>query len=100
MQEEHELAEQVDIALQACSDRIRQKYADTRETRWTADVCKGAWVRRQIAHTLQKWGYKAAQQATYNLEQALYQFDVVRNPRHDNPNAVYICGKLPVKHPG
>lgn len=93
LQEEQELAERVEADIQACSNRIRQKYEETRHTRWTAKIREGAWVKRQIAHTLQKRGYEAAQQAMYNLEQTLYQFDVVHRPQPDNPDATCISGK-------
>jgi len=87
---ELETAAQVRRDVEACQQQMREQYEESKHTCWTSSVCSGPWLKRQYDHTLQKWGYHEAEQALYNLRQALRQFET--DPRPDRPDAVYAHG--------
>ena len=64
---------------------------DSKQTCWTSKVRDGPWVKRQYDRVLQKWGYNEAEQALYNLRQALLQFGK-SDPIPDRPDVPSIRG--------
>lgn len=70
---------------------MHEEFDRNKDTRWTRDVPKGRWVNRAYRHAYQTHRPKVAQQAIYNLLQALNAFN--KFPDSEAVENVYFTGE-------
>ena len=82
---------QFDHDCESVQSRMHEEFDRTKDTTWTRNVPKSTWVQRAYRQTYQTHGAKVAQQAIYNLLQALNRFD--KFPQEEGVDAFYFTGK-------
>ena len=70
---------------------MHEEFDSSKDTKWTRNVPHGRWVKRAYRLAYQTHGPKVAQQAIYNLMQALACF--TEFPETGNIDAVYFTGE-------